>query len=242
MCTHPFAKEALTLHLARSEGHERYFGCNLITQRKVLASSHQHLMTEAPFVARAECGHEARRVGAGNRQHRADRLDPILRSMVLNEADQHLPRRSSSAWAQYADALPKMSFARFSSRTSRSNSFKRSRSLVVRPGQWPASRWASRTHLAQRLGGNSSFGATDCTAALCLLFIHPPAHGSEVSPAARNTLDSARIPRASKLLICGLFLKGRVLAQDGGTSSASVKSCDGREVSHLRRRLLVGCS
>ena len=31
--------------------------------------------------------------------------------------------------------------------------------------------------------------------ALCLLFIHPPAHGSEVSPAARNTLDSARIPR-----------------------------------------------
>ena len=49
---------------------------------------------------------------------------------------------------------------------------------------------------------------------LCLLFIHPPAHGSEVSPAARNTLDSARIPRASKLLICGLFLKGRVLAQD----------------------------
>ena len=50
---------------------------------------------------------------------------------------------------------------------------------------------------------------------LCLLFIHPPVHGSEVSPAAQNTLDSARIPRASKLLICGLFLKGRVLAQDG---------------------------
>ncbi len=46
------------------------------------------------------------------------------------------------------------------------------------------------------------------------LFIRQP-HGSEVSPAARNTLDSARIPRASKLLICGLFLKGRVLAQDG---------------------------
>ena len=28
MCTHPFAKEAFTLHLMRSEGHERYFGCN----------------------------------------------------------------------------------------------------------------------------------------------------------------------------------------------------------------------
>ena len=47
MCTYPFAKKALTLHLARSEGHERYFGCNLM-HRKVLALSHQHLMAEAP--------------------------------------------------------------------------------------------------------------------------------------------------------------------------------------------------
>ena len=47
MCTHSFAKEALTLHLARSEGHERYFGCNLM-HRKVLASFHQHLTAEAP--------------------------------------------------------------------------------------------------------------------------------------------------------------------------------------------------
>ena len=35
------------LHFARSEGHERYFGCNLM-HPKALASSHQHLMTEAP--------------------------------------------------------------------------------------------------------------------------------------------------------------------------------------------------
>ena len=48
MCAHPFAKKALTLHLARSEGHERYFGCNSM-HRKVLASSHQHLMAEAPY-------------------------------------------------------------------------------------------------------------------------------------------------------------------------------------------------
>ena len=47
MCTYPFAKKALTLHLARGEGRERYFGCNLM-QRKVLASSHQHLMAEPP--------------------------------------------------------------------------------------------------------------------------------------------------------------------------------------------------
>ena len=48
MCTHPFAKEALMLHLARSEGHERYFGCNSM-HRKVLASSHPHLIAEAPL-------------------------------------------------------------------------------------------------------------------------------------------------------------------------------------------------
>ena len=103
---------------------------------------------------------------------------------------------------------------------------------------------------------NSEAGSTALTYKLCLLFIHPPAHGSEVSPAvpwcintgkslipltlrffaqkrnlliplelsgvmhqgspaARNSLDSAPIPTASKLLICGLFQKGRVLAQDG---------------------------
>ena len=28
MCTHPFAKKALTLYLARSKGREHYFGCN----------------------------------------------------------------------------------------------------------------------------------------------------------------------------------------------------------------------
>ena len=49
MCTHPFAKKTLTLHLVRSEGHESHFGCNLM-HCKVLASSHQHLMAEAPFL------------------------------------------------------------------------------------------------------------------------------------------------------------------------------------------------
>ena len=50
MCTYPFAKKVLTLHLACGEGREHYFGCNL-THRKVLASSHQHLMAEAPRCA-----------------------------------------------------------------------------------------------------------------------------------------------------------------------------------------------
>ena len=53
------------------------------------------------------------------------------------------------------------------------------------------------------------------TVGLYLLFIHPPAHGSEVSPAVRNTLDSARIPRASKLLICGLFQRAEFWHRTG---------------------------
>ena len=30
MCAHPFAKNGLTRHLARSKGRERYFGCNFM--------------------------------------------------------------------------------------------------------------------------------------------------------------------------------------------------------------------
>ena len=51
---------------------------------------------------------------------------------------------------------------------------------------------------------------------------HPRTSGAWVLSAfvfltqrARNTLDSARIPRASKLLICGLFQKGLSFGTDG---------------------------
>ena len=66
MCTHPFAKKALTLHLARSEGHERYFSCNL-THRKVLASFYQHLMAEAPVEFLKELLNLARDVVSADR-------------------------------------------------------------------------------------------------------------------------------------------------------------------------------
>ena len=48
-------KKALTLYLARVEGRERYFGCNL-TQRKVSGSSYQHLMAEAPRLGGSRYG------------------------------------------------------------------------------------------------------------------------------------------------------------------------------------------
>src|SRR5258706_94497 len=47
----------------------------------------------------------------GDRQHTADRLDPV-RLMVVDEADHHFARRSGSACAKYADAIFRISLAR----------------------------------------------------------------------------------------------------------------------------------
>src|SRR5205085_1772194 len=82
----------------------------------------------------------------GDRQDLADRLDPIGRAVLVDEGDHHFGRRSSSACAKNADALRRISFARLSSKFSRSSCFSRARSSVVRPGRWPASRSAWRTH------------------------------------------------------------------------------------------------
>ena len=61
----------------------------------------------------------------GDRKHPADRLDPVTLTVRVHEQHIHLGRRSSSAWAKNADALRRISFARFSSRFSRSSSFSR---------------------------------------------------------------------------------------------------------------------
>ena len=59
----------------------------------------------------------------GDRQHLADRLDPIRLAVIVDEGDHGLNRRSSSAWAKYADALRRISLACRSSRFSRSSAF-----------------------------------------------------------------------------------------------------------------------
>src|SRR5580693_5517312 len=57
----------------------------------------------------------------GDRQHPADRLDPIRPAVIVEEGDHGLCRRSSSARAKYALALRRMSLAWRSSRFSRSS-------------------------------------------------------------------------------------------------------------------------
>src|SRR5690606_19873096 len=82
-----------------------------------------------------------------DRQLRADRLDSVRLPLLVDELVRHFGRRSSSAWAKYACALHRISFARRSSKFSRPGCFSRSRaSLFTRP-RLPAPRPGRRTHL-----------------------------------------------------------------------------------------------
>src|SRR5690606_1423875 len=71
--------------------------------------------------------------GWGDRQNLADRLDPVMPSLIVDEGDHGLNRRSSSAWAKYADALRRISLAWRNSRPSRSRSLIRRYSGLVGP-------------------------------------------------------------------------------------------------------------
>lgn len=71
-------------------------------------------------------------------EHAADRLDSEPVTMVIDELNYHGSRGSSSC-AKKLDAASKISFARFSSRTSASSCLIRCPSSVVVPGRSPAS-------------------------------------------------------------------------------------------------------
>ena len=103
----------------------------------------------------------------GDRQLGADRLDPILGTMGVDKRHHHFGRRSSSAWAKKADALRKISFARFSSRFSLSSSLSRSRFALVTPARRPRSRSPCRTHLRRVSAVHPIFAAIDPIAAHC---------------------------------------------------------------------------
>src|SRR3546814_4215286 len=69
----------------------------------------------------------------------------LILAMDVDERHHHLPGRSSSAIAKYADALRKISLARRSSFTSRSSNLRRSRSSAA-SAAGPARRLASSRH------------------------------------------------------------------------------------------------
>jgi hypothetical protein len=110
----------------------------------------------------------ARHVGVigrrGDRQHPADRLDPVDGTVLVDERDHGLDRRSSSAWAKYALAFLRISLACLSSRFSRSSVLIRSRSSS-KPSHRPASRSARRSHSRSVSALQPIFAATERTAA-----------------------------------------------------------------------------
>ena len=103
-------------------------------------------------------------------------------AMIVDERDRGLNRRSSSAWAKYADALRRISLAWRSSRFSRSSARICSRSSVLAAGRWPASRCAWRTH-------DRSVSAVHPI----LPAIEPiEAHSEACSPRCSSTIRTAR--------------------------------------------------
>src|SRR5271165_1969418 len=103
----------------------------------------------------------------GDLQRLADRLDPELVSVLIDELSHVLKRRSSSAWAKNALAKRRISLALRNSRTSRSSALTRSCSAVLGPSRWPVSRSCWRTHRRSVSAVQPIFAAIDTIAAHC---------------------------------------------------------------------------
>src|SRR5665647_1845701 len=99
----------------------------------------------------------------GDLQVPADRLDPERLLVLVDELDDHLDGRSSSA-AKKADALRKIALDRRSSLTSRSSSANRAASDAVVPARSPASISAWLTHPRNVSGLIPSCSPTRCNA------------------------------------------------------------------------------
>src|SRR5690606_23786469 len=94
-----------------------------------------------------------------------DRLDAVLGPVLVDEGVHQRVKRSSSAAAKKADALRRISFARLSSRFSRSSDLSRSLSSVVSPGRSPLSTSRRRTQFLSVSDEQPIFAAMEQMAA-----------------------------------------------------------------------------
>src|SRR5690606_4247813 len=121
-----------------------------------------------------------------DRKNLADRLDSIRLPVRINEGHHHLSPRSSSAWAEKAAAFRRISFARLSSRFSRSSPLIRSSSAVLAPGRLPSSRSACLTQRRSVSLEQPIFSAIDSIAAHCDGY---SPSGSSTSRTARSRIS-----------------------------------------------------
>src|SRR5258708_11887806 len=120
----------------------------------------------------------------GDRQHLADRLDPMRLAVIVDEGNHGLNRRSSSAWAKYALALRRISLACRSSRFSRSRAFSFVATSVGTPARTPLSRSAFFTHSCSVCAVQPIWAAIDETAA----------QREACSPSVSKTIRTALAP------------------------------------------------
>src|SRR5690606_10132600 len=131
---------------------------DVLTQQLILLGA-----SASPFRLSGTCCMQVV-TGRSDLHHAADRLDPVTVTVLVNEGVQGLLRRrgagqSGSAWAKYALARRRISFALRSSRFSRSRALMRSRSSVVWPGRWPISVWCLRIQPCRVWGTGPILGA-----------------------------------------------------------------------------------
>ena len=218
MCTYPFAKKALTLHLACGEGRARHFGCNLM-QRKVLASSHQHLMAEAPDAERCRLAVKGKALGRKLLAEVAGIVTPETllawhRRLIARKWDYSERRKQpgrprvmaeiSKLVVGMAKSNPRWGYTRIRGALSnlghtvaRSTIANILREHGIEPAPERSERTPWRTFLAAHW---ETVAATD----LCLLFIHPRApngnhstylKGSSLVAVYRNAASSVRCHR-----------------------------------------------
>ncbi len=111
--------------------------------------------------------------------------------MLVDEQRHRFGRRSSSAWAKKAAALRRISFARRSSRISRSSSLIRARSSLVNPPRRPVSTSVLRTHFRSVSGVQPILAAIETIADHCEL----------CSCSCSNTIRTARSRTSGEYLI-----------------------------------------
>src|SRR5580692_10768966 len=131
-----------------------------------------------------------------DRQHPADRLDPMRLAVIVDEGNHGLNRRSSSAWAKYALALRRISLACRSSRFSRSRAFSFVATSVGTPARTPLSRSAFFTHSCSVCAVQPILAAIDETAA----------QREACSPSWSKTIRTARARTSEENLLVVLLV------------------------------------
>src|SRR5690606_8604444 len=173
--------------------------------REVLGKDPHDLRLEG-FVALGTCrqprgipalGNTLMISGWGDWQDAADRLDPIMPTLLVDKGDHRFSGPSSSASAKYAEALRRISLACRCSRFSGSTAWSCSAPSLGTPAPRPPSTSACFTQSSRVWAEQPSFWETETTAA--------PRDG--YSPPCSSTIRTARVRTSGENLFVVLLIR-----------------------------------